>query len=210
MPIKAVLWDMDGTLIDSEHLHISATAQAMEGLGLTAPNDLFLRINGMAAGDVHKWLQQDYGLDLQFDDWIKRKHNTYMRRIGEIAVFSQAYDLWQDLQSTGVKQAVVSNSDRLTVEANLGHLGLNNARQISVSRNDVRNGKPDPEPYLRAAWLLEVAPGDCIVLEDSEAGAKAGLAAGMTTFLVPNTPAQLPEGASRLKSFREIAVICGL
>jgi len=78
--------------------------------------------------------------------------------------------------------AIVSNSDRMLVDANLRAAGLQVPGLVSVARNDVRFGKPRPEPYLRAAWLLGVDPSDCIVVEDSVPGARAGLAAGMTVI----------------------------
>ena len=74
---------------------------------------------------------------------------------------------------------MVSNSDRMLVDASLAVAGIARPDMITVTRNDVRNGKPDAEPYLRAAWLLGVAPHECLVVEDSTPGAQAGLAAGM-------------------------------
>lgn len=209
MTIKAVLWDMDGTLIDSEHLHISSLGQAMAIKGMQVPDDLYLFVNGMAAEEVYDWIKRDFGFDEAFDDWIKVKYEIYMRRLDEVRPFKDAISLWDRLNSAGIKQAVVSNSDRLIVDANLNHLGLESARQITVSRNDVRDGKPYPEPYLRAAWLLNVEPSECIVLEDSPTGAIAGVAAGMATFMVPNTPSETPKGVNKLTSFTEIDRLCG-
>lgn len=210
MTKKAVLWDMDGTLIDSEPLHISALGQAMQIKGMTPPDDLYMIVNGMSADTVYAWLGREFGFNELFDDWIKVKYKIYLQRMDEIKAFPDALALWNRLRKAGVKQAIVSNSDRLIVEANLNHLNLGMTKQITVSRNDVRAGKPQPESYLRAAWLLEVDPSDTIVVEDSQTGAEAGVMAGMTTFMVPDTPAQTPSGAQKLRDFDEIAVLCEL
>lgn len=210
MTKKAVLWDMDGTLLDSEPLHISALAQAMQLKGMVPPDDLHILVNGMSADNVYTWLKRSFGLTEPFETWIAIKYKIYLQRVAEVTAFPEAIALWNRLRAAGVKQAIVSNSDRLLIEANLNHLSFNTAKQITVSRNDVRLGKPEPEPYLRAAWLLNIDPSDAIVLEDSPAGAQAGIAAAMTTFMVPNTPAQTPKGAQKLQSFDQIADLCGL
>jgi HAD superfamily hydrolase (TIGR01509 family) len=85
----------------------------------------------------------------------------------------------------GLRQALVSNSDRIVVNANIRVLGLEEPGFISVSINDVVRGKPDPEPYERAATLLGVAMHHCRVIEDSPTGAQAGLAAGAQTIAWP-------------------------
>lgn len=204
MTKKAVLWDMDGTLIDSEPLHARALKQAMATQGLIIPDDLEQRVTGLAADAVYDWLCQELGLSVAFEGWIALKYSAYLDRVHQIRPFAKALELWRTLDRAGIAQAIVSNSDRRIVDANLTHAGIAKARQITVSRNDVRHGKPNPEPFLRAAWLLGTAPKDCIVLEDSPTGALAGLAAGMTVFFVPHTPLMPPTGVQRLRDFDEI------
>lgn len=101
------------------------------------------------------------------------------------------------LEKAGVPYAIVSNSDRMLVDANLRAVGLQRPDFISVSRNDVREGKPAAEPYLRGAYLLGVEPSHCIVVEDSVPGARAGLAADMTVIGWPEphrTDLTFPDG----------------
>lgn len=117
------------------------------------------------------------------------------------------------LRAEGYAQAIVSNSDRLIVDANLDAVGLDEPGMVTVSRNDVRTGKPAPEPYLRAAWLLQIEPGRCQVVEDSLTGAKAGLAAGMRTLFWPENDAVAagdavtPEGAERIVDLAHLAAV---
>ncbi len=107
-------------------------------------------------------------------------------------------------------QAVVSNSDRLVVDANLRTVGLAHAGMKTVSRNDVREGKPHAEPFLRAAWLAGVDPGRAVVVEDSFTGALAGLAAGMRTLYWPERPMPGPAGAVLVDDVAQLRAELGL
>ena len=104
----------------------------------------------------------------------------------------------------------MSNSDRLIVDANLRAVGIRIAGMKTVSRNDVREGKPHPEPFLRAAWLTGVDPAEAVVMEDSFTGATAGLAAGMKTMFWPEKPMAGPPGALVANSADEVRALLGL
>ena len=204
-PVRALLWDMDGTLVDSEPLHARALAGALETRGLSAPPDLHDRTLGLSARDLYDVLRAETTLDLPFDEWIRLKHRVYRRLVAGLRPFQGALDCYRRMQAAGIRQAIVSNSDRIIVTANLDAAGLTEPGLVSVSLNDVRHGKPDPEPYLRAAWLLEAAPAECVVIEDSATGAAAGLAAGMRTHLVPHAGDRArddaPGAVTRLEGF---------
>ncbi len=109
----------------------------------------------------------------------------------------------------GVVQAVVSNSDRLIVDANLGAVGIVEPGFKTVSRNDVAEGKPHPEPFLRAAWLTGIDPADTVVMEDSFTGARAGLAAGMRTIFWPERPMQGLEGSLEADTAEDVRRAAG-
>lgn len=204
MSISAVLWDMDGTLIDSEHLHNQALIAVMRQKNIQPPSDLIDRVTGLSAESVYDWLCSDFGLDISFDEWIKLKYDAYFRGLDSIREFPTSTRVWQELAMAGVKQAIISNSDRIIVDYNINHLKFNRPKLVTVSRNDVRSGKPSPEGYLRASWLLDVEPESCLVLEDSPTGAKAGQEAGMETYFVPHAVLSPPEGVKKLESMDEI------
>ena len=103
--MKAVLWDMDGTLVDSEFLHFEALVGAMSSLGLDVPSDLHDHVIGMSAESVHDWLREKHGLKLGFQAWIVKKYEHYLNRVTEITPFEGAIDLWQALETAGVEQA---------------------------------------------------------------------------------------------------------
>ena len=175
MTIKAVLWDMDGTLVDSEHLAVEALRQALIGAGLTVPDDLYDTVVGRAADDLYRRFVRELGLALPPVAWEERKMAGYFAAIDGLQPFAPALQLWRRFEAAGIAQAVVSNSDRMIVDANLRKVGLARPGLVTVSRNDIRQGKPSPEGYLRALTLLGCTAAEAIVVEDSGSGAAAGL-----------------------------------
>jgi HAD superfamily hydrolase (TIGR01509 family) len=210
MTPKAVFWDMDGTLVDSEPLHEAALVAALRSVGIAPPINLHERVLGIAAGPVYEMLRSEFGLDLPFDDWIVRKYDHYLPMAETLKPRPGAIEVFNALRALGVQQAVVSNSDRVIVDANLSAVGLIYPGMRTISRNDVREGKPHPEPFLRAAWLAGVDPADSVAIDDSVTGATSGLAAGMRTIFWPEAPMEGPPGAVVINSAEELRAQLGL
>jgi HAD superfamily hydrolase (TIGR01509 family) len=210
MTPKAVFWDMDGTLVDSEPLHEAALVAALRSVGIAPPTDLHERVLGVAAWPVYEMLRDEFDLGLPFDDWIVRKYDHYMPMAGTLKPRPGAIEVFNELRALGVEQAVVSNSDRLIVDANLSAVGLIYPGMRTISRNDVIDGKPHPEPFLRAAYLAGVDPADAFAVDDSLTGAMAGLAAGMKTIFWPEAPMEGPPGAIVVNSADELRRELGL
>ena len=210
MTPKAVFWDMDGTLVDSEPLHEAALVAALRSVGVAPPTDLHERVLGVAAWPVYEMLRDEFGLGLPFDDWIVRKYDHYLPMAETLKPRPGAIEVFNELRALGVEQAVVSNSDRLIVDANLSAVGLIYPGMRTVSRNDVIDGKPLPEPFLRAAYLAGVDPADAFAVDDSVTGAMAGLAAGMKTIFWPEAPMEGPPGAIVINSAEELRAQLGL
>lgn len=207
---KAVFWDMDGTLVDSEPLHEQALVSALHSVGIAAPADLHDRVVGQAAVPVYEMMRDEFGLSLPFHAWIRRKYEHYLPHAGGLLARPGAIEIFRAVAARDIPQAIVSNSDRLVVDANLRAVGLAEPGLKSISRNDVRDGKPSPEAYLRAAWLFDVDPTACFVMEDSPTGAQAGLAAGMTTVFWPQTPITGPAGALVAETAEDVRRLLGL
>ncbi|MBO1907948.1 HAD family phosphatase [Microvirga sp. 3-52] len=177
-PFRAVLWDIDGTLLLSEFMHFRALRHALATEGVEVPDEFHHEIVGQAAKVVYEKCLQTFGLSMSFDQWRRLKYSYYTAHAAEIAVRPSALEAWRLFEQSGLRQALVSNSDRIVVNANIRVLGLETPGFISVSINDVVRGKPDPEPYERAATLLGLKPQQCIAIEDSPTGAQAALEAG--------------------------------
>ena len=182
---NAVLFDMDGTLVDSEGLHFDALVAAAARLGGVVPDGFGDRITGMSFADCHALLMELSGSDISLEAMSRAKHEIYVERAATLKMRPGAAAVLDVLREVDIPFAIVSNSDRMIAEANLAATGLRMPGLVTVTRNDVRAGKPHPEPYLRAAWLLGAEPADCVVVEDSAPGASAGLAAGMRVIAWP-------------------------
>ncbi len=177
--IRAVLFDMDGTLVDSEATHHRALDDVLQALKLPKPTGFDEAMTGQSMRALYDALVAQLSLPLSYSELAAAKYQAFLARGDELVWRPGAQQVWQAVQAMGLGQAVVTNSDRMLLDASLRALGLTRPDLVTVSRNDVRQGKPLPEPYLRAAWLLDVPPAQCLVVEDSLAGSRAALAAGM-------------------------------
>ncbi|WP_158225469.1 HAD family hydrolase [Rhizobium sp. 11515TR] len=178
----AVLFDMDGTLVDSEGLHHEATVNAVNRMGYSLPEHATTAMTGLSSKGCHQWLQSTIAFKPNYEDFVEEKNRHYLasashlkRRLGVDAALAL-------LESSDISFAVVSNSVRAVVDANLRATRLWRDELITISIEDVVRGKPDPEPFLKAASLLGRKPEECLVIEDSVLGALAGHAAGMTVI----------------------------
>jgi len=180
--IRAVLFDMDGTLVDSEATHFRAMQDLLDEQELTLPPGFDEACTGMTIGAVHERLVDQCGMTMELPVFVERKNGRFIARLAELRRRHGASEALAVLAKAGVPHAIVSNSERPVMDASLAALGLIEPGGVTVSRNEVEHGKPAPDPYLRAAALLGVAPADCAVVEDSAPGAAAGLAAGMLTI----------------------------
>ncbi len=188
LPIHAVLWDMDGTLALSEPLHMRSLIAVLAQHGIEAGDELHPLMFGRTGRDVHGICRERFGLDVPFAAWSAFRAERYVAEAARLAPRAGALEVWHAAARAGLRQAVVSNAGRMLLEANLNALGLQRPELVSVSANDVRRGKPDPEPYLRAAYLLDVEPRHAVAVEDSPTGARAALAAGMRVLGWPAEP----------------------
>ena len=211
--IKAVLWDMDGTLADSEALHLSTLVAVLTHHGIEASDDLHASIFGKTGREVHAYCCERFGIDFDYGQWSMARARHYLSEAPTMQPRPGALSIYRAVRAAGIRQAIVSNSSRMLLEAGLRALGLQDPQLISISINDVRAGKPDPEPYQRAAWLLRVTPEEAIVVEDSPTGARAGIAAGMRVLAWPeheSAAGTFPEGARIVRSERELADALGV
>jgi HAD superfamily hydrolase (TIGR01509 family) len=185
MTMRAVLFDMVGTLVDSEPIHFAAMVAVLRNHGHTVPGALSKENTGMAGEACHALLRDRLGLALSFSAYAAAKYAAYLEVAASLSWRPSADAVINALKRDGIPHAIVSNSDRILVDASLRAIGLQRPGLVSVTRNDVRNGKPHAEPFFRAAYLLGLDQADCIVVEDSVPGAVAGLAAGMTVIAWP-------------------------
>ena len=202
MTLKAILWDMDGTLVDSEPAHEQAFDETLKSLGVTVPAETNDELLGSSFVEVHQKVVELTGLDLSLEEWRRIKWQHYQKCSTSISPLKNSLAILDAFTAKAIPMALVSNSSRDEVDLNLEVTNLTNYFNITISRDDVDQGKPAPDCYLAAAKALSLTADECLVIEDSVTGAKAGLAAGMTTVFHPEADALVPHcpaGAILLK-----------
>lgn len=206
--MRAVLWDMDGTLVDSEKLWDVSLAELYERLGGRLTPRVRASMVGGSAADTIRTVYAD--LQLPRDAAAMAESDRWLRaRTAEL--FDQglpwcagARELLEALAAAGVPMALVTNTARELTNRALMSIGPHHF-SASVCADEVPRGKPDPAIYRRAAELLGVRPSACLAVEDSVTGAAAAEAAGCPVLVIPND-VTVPAGARR----RHVASLAGV
>ncbi len=186
--LAAVLFDMDGLMIDTEPLSKRAWQKAMSECGYTMPHDLYVTVIGRTVPSALATFQEAFGPEAPIDLIYKRKQQ-YMEEIMEregIAVKLGLFELLDWLDGQHIPRAVASSTNRVLLTYKLKLAGLSERFEVIASGDEVQHGKPAPDIFKLAAERLSVSPANCVVLEDSEAGIKAAHAAGMLPLMVPD------------------------
>jgi HAD superfamily hydrolase (TIGR01509 family) len=182
---SAVLWDMDGTLVDTEPYWMQAQVELVHSFGAEWSHEDGLTLIGTGLWHGAR-VFQSRGVALTEDEIIDRLTDRVLEQLVENGIPWRpgAHELLSELREAGIRTALVTMSvGRMAhhVADRLGFAGFD----VVVSGDDVTHAKPHPEPYLRAAELLGVAPGECVAIEDSEPGIASASAAGTVTIGVP-------------------------
>ncbi|MDO6584669.1 HAD family phosphatase [Salipiger sp. 1_MG-2023] len=206
MRLRGVAWDIDGTLVDSEPLHLRVLIDVCLSHGLDLRDDPVDRFLGVHMQDVWAALAPDLPKGLSGAAWMEAIQNSYVARAQELCQIPDAVAVIRALAQAGVPQVAVSNSGRQVVDANLAALGVAELLTTSISLDDVRNGKPDPEPYVRGARALGLPPAQVLAVEDSATGVLSALAAGLAVAALG-----LPQpGAQEISGLRDIPPMLGV
>lgn len=179
--IKAVLFDMDGVLIDAKEWHYEAMNMALSFFGAKISRyDHIVTFDGLPTKKKLKMLTLQGKIPEGLHDIIYRLKQKYtMQMIANKCrpTFNHQYAIAK-LQGEGYKLAVCSNSIRKSVETMIDQAGLSEYFDLYVSNQDVSKGKPDPEMYQKAMTEFGLSPEECLILEDNEKGIKAAIASG--------------------------------
>ncbi|HJN92400.1 MAG TPA: HAD family phosphatase [Dehalococcoidia bacterium] len=183
--MPAVLFDMDGVLVDGEPLHFAAVNEILAEEQVELDMDTYRLYMGTTLSHTWTDLQRRFSLAHDFDYYAQRYDRVVMEQYRtQAAPMPGARRLLDQLQEANVPRAVASSSNRDWVETALGALGFRDDFQVIVAGDEVRNGKPDPEIYLTAAEKIGAEPTVCTVIEDAPAGIESGRRAGMQVVAV--------------------------
>lgn len=192
-PFRAAIFDMDGLLIDSERPVRTAWQDATREFGITLDDARYLELVGRNERDSRALLEQWLAPACSYDAARARADALLAEALGATgyAVKAGVVDLLQALRTRGVPCAVASSTHRVEVELRLAQAGLARFFDGFNGGDEVVRGKPAPDLFLLAAQRLGQPPASCLVFEDSEHGARAAIAAGMSVVIVPDlkTPA---------------------
>lgn len=186
--ITALLFDMDGLLLDTESLSYRCWSEAATEFGYTLPLTLFVQMIGKPVAENESLVLGALGDDFPY--WrVRARRVEIMDRVIEaegIPVKSGAKTLLQAVQEQGIACGVVTSTALESAEDRLVRGELRSFFDFVLGPEGIERGKPAPDCYLKAAELLKVAPSNCLVLEDSPAGVSAAHEAGMIVCWVPD------------------------
>ena len=189
--LKAVIFDVDGTLLDTERIYMQAWKDAAAELGYVMTDELLHKTRAVDAKVAARIFEEEIGNGFSYaetrpirvriaEEIIERESPILMPGVLEQLEY---------LKSKGVRLAVASSTNTKTTKEHLALSGILEYFEVVVGGDMIEKGKPNPDIFLKAAQLLGEAPEDCIVVEDSPAGIRAGNAAGMKAVLVPDQAA---------------------
>jgi HAD superfamily hydrolase (TIGR01509 family) len=186
--MTAVIFDCDGTLVDSEPLARTAWELALAPYGYAVTDRDLEGAVGLPYARVHEYFAERVALPPAQQFWREFAGELFSLIDTRLVVFADAVDCVRGLRARGIPLAVASSSPRERLERTLGRAGLLDAFDVTVAGDEVARGKPEPDMFLVAAERLGVDPADCIAIEDSPPGVAAAVAAGMATIAVCRVP----------------------
>ena len=186
-PVKAVVFDMDGLLVDTESVVFRAMQRAAGAISSEMPFATFQRMVGLQHAHSDLILIEHFGDGFDLAAWSEAVSAHFREELAAgIALKAGAVEILDTLDDLGLPRAIATSSSLESVRASLGPHSLVDRFHALITRDVQTMGKPHPEPFLKAAAALGLAPADCLALEDSHNGVRAASAAGMMTVMVPD------------------------
>lgn len=183
---EGLVFDLDGTLIDSMPAHFEAWCEALAQAGAPGvlAEDVFYAMGGRPTKDIVEDINAGNGLKLDPSAVAFAKKNAFLKRLEQIELNEEVVE-YARAWSGKVPMAIATGGSRIVAEKTLLALGLSELFDEVVTADDVTNGKPDPEVFLLAAEKLGVDPAKCVAFEDAAPGILSAQAAGMKVVTVP-------------------------
>jgi len=181
---RAVIFDMDGVLVDTEPYYLENNNRLFGELGFAVPPGEYVRFVGISARRMWDELKSRFGLTQSVEELIELEYETHFRRLAALPSLDPiagVLNLIQRLRDSGLALAIASSSPGRVIELTLAKAGLSAFFPIAVGGEDVTHGKPHPDIFLEAARRVAVDPAHCLVIEDSPRGIAGAAAAGMAS-----------------------------
>ncbi len=185
--IEAVVFDLDGLMFNTEDVFNLSGRELLRRRGREMTPELLSRMMGRRAHEAFTILVEMHGLTETIDALLTESREIFVDLLpAHLAPMPGLFELLESIETCGLPKGVATSSSRSYLEDILGRFDLLKRFDATLTAEDVVQGKPHPEIYLKAAQVLEVIPAAMLVLEDSEAGTQAAAAAGAVAIGVPN------------------------
>lgn len=205
MKIEAILFDMDGVVVDNLPYHVDAWLLYCEKNKIPLTREIFYKeLNGMNSKDTFEWLYKRSFAKDEIFEMEEEKEEIYRAFYRPHRKPAQGLiDFLSNIKSDGIKVALATSAGQGNIDFTLDGIGLRDQFDVIVGGGEVNKGKPDPEIYLKAAQKLGVNPVNCWVIEDSLQGIKSGQAAGcrVVGITTSHTTAELAHTDLQSKDF---------
>jgi len=186
--VELVIFDMDGLMIDTEPISKEGWKQALEHYGLELDETFFSRLLGRGIDTARELMNNHFGPDFNFEK-VREKRTAHMEnhiKQNGLSMKKGLLHMLDRLDQMGIKKCVATSTEWDSMERKLGSLGLLQRFDGFVTGDQVKEGKPHPEIFLKAANLIGAQPTNCVVLEDSIVGVTAAYSAGMRPIMIPD------------------------
>lgn len=200
--IKAIIFDMDGLMIDSERVTFECYQEILKGMNLTMDEEFYKTLLGKPLKGIYQRFYDVYGNDLPIEDVIKDVHALMAKRFETegVPIKTGLKSLLEYLKENNYKTIVATSSNRDRVDTILSQAQITDYFDDSICGDEVTKGKPNPEVFLKSCQKLGVNVDEAIVLEDSEAGIQASYDAGIKVICIPDM--KYPEKQYEEKTFK--------
>ena len=200
--IKAIIFDMDGLMIDSERVTFECYQEILKGMNLTMDEEFYKTLLGKPLKGIYQRFYDVYGNDFPIEDVIKDVHALMAKRFETegVPIKTGLKSLLEYLKENNYKAIVATSSNRDRVDTILSQAQITDYFDDSICGDEVTKGKPNPEVFLKSCQKLDVNVDEAIVLEDSEAGIQASYDAGIKVICIPDM--KYPEKQYEEKTFK--------
>lgn len=188
MKIKGAVFDMDGLMFDTENLTYKLQREILEKDGLSFSLENYKNTVGKRTADLPEYFEKLFGKEFSYEDFhgkCREEYRKYTEKNG-VPIKEGLFELLNRLKAENMKIALCTSTTRKSAERTLRIAEVFSYFDALVCAEDVKNGKPHPEPFLTAAEKLGLEPSGCMALEDSLNGIKSAKRAGMITVMVPD------------------------
>jgi beta-phosphoglucomutase family hydrolase len=178
MELRGLIFDCDGTLVDTMPAHLEAWLETLGAFGLSLDEDRFYAMGGWPTKTVAKTLFDEAGMPIDVDEITLHKESLYLKRLADVTLIEPIVSIAREYRGK-IPMAVATGATRNVCQRTLDLVGIRDWFDTLVTADDVPKHKPEPDIFLEAARRIGVAPANCRVYEDADPGIEAAKRAGM-------------------------------